>query len=57
MNVREKPTKNSTSIGKLHNNDVVLVLHMYDDPNNGWTHIATAQGTGWIMTNYLHTLG
>lgn len=57
VNLREKPTKNSTSIGKLHNNDVVLVLHTYDDPNNGWTHIATAQGTGWIMTNYLHTQG
>ena len=57
VHLREKPSTTATSIGHLHNGDIVLVLKAYDSPVNGWTHIATSQGTGWIKTNFLHTQG
>ena len=57
VNLREKPSTTATSIGHLHNGDVVLVLKSYDYPVNGWTHVATSQGTGWIKTSFLHTQG
>lgn len=57
VHLREEPSTQANSIGHLHNGDIVLVLYTYDYPVNGWTHIATSQGTGWIKTNFLHTQG
>lgn len=57
VNLREEPSTQANSIGHLHNGDIVLVLYTYDYSVNGWTHIATPQGTGWIKTNFLHTQG
>lgn len=57
VHLREKPSTTATSIGHLHNGDIVLVLKAYNSPVNGWTHIATSQGTGWIKTNFLHIQG
>ena len=57
VNLRKTPSPNANVIGHLHNGDPVLVLYAYDNPVSGWTHIATAQGTGWIKTEFLHTQG
>ena len=51
VRLRTKP--NGTVIAHLHNGDQVLVLGSYNDPVSGWTRIATAEGTGWIMSSYL----
>lgn len=57
VNLRLLPSKSSDSIYHLHNNDPVLVLETHNVPVNGWTHIATAGGTGWIMTEFLALRG
>lgn len=57
VNLRQTPSKSATSIYRLHNGDPVLVLHAPDVPVSGWTHIATAGGTGWIMTEFLALRG
>lgn len=54
VNLRQTPSTSATSLYKLHNGDPVLILYQKNVPVNGWTHIATAGGTGWIMTNYLN---
>ncbi len=53
VNLRKTPSKSASVIGKLHNNDAILVLRGFNTPNSGWTHVATAQGTGWVMTSYI----
>lgn len=57
VNLRKTPSTSAASIYHLHNNDVVLVLHLPNQPVSGWTHIATAGGTGWIKTEFLALLG
>lgn len=57
VNLRQTPSKSATSIYRLHNGDPVLILHDLDIPVNGWTHIATAGGTGWVMTEFLSMRG
>lgn len=57
VNLRQTPSTSADSIYRLHNEDLVLILYRPDVPVNGWTHIATAGGTGWIMTKYLAQRG
>jgi len=54
VNLRQKASKSSSAIGKLHKGDKVLILYKKNSPNDGWTQVATAEGTGWIMTKFLN---
>ncbi len=57
VNLRQTPSTSATSLAKLHNGDAVMTLYTPDVPVSGWTHIATAYGTGWIMTEFLARRG
>lgn len=49
LNIREKPTKDSTDIGDLHKGDIVDILNYVD----GWYYISIGNKQGWASKNYI----
>ena len=49
LNIREKPTKDSTDIGDLHKGDIVDILNYVD----GWYYISIDSRVGWASKQYI----
>lgn len=50
LNVRIRPSENSTAIYWLVQNDIVTVLD--DQPVGSWVRVQIAEQTGWINSHY-----
>lgn len=50
LNVRVRPSENSTAIYWLVHNDAVTVLD--DKPVGSWVRVQIAEQTGWINSHY-----